>query len=273
MAVIQETAEWVNEIKIISLDDPVEGGENGIDNIPHQQLANRTAFLKQKVESVEEKVDSLPVPADHSQAIQAMQSGLEANTNSIAKFQQDLQSEIQSRIEGDNSLRGIIAREDGNVSLAALLGRIKTLEKLTSNMIIGSYIIKAVTKSNISYSDLLGVNKGHISVTSVSLSDVYNFPSTPAVSEHTTIRKDHKIMNGRVDITRDFVNKVVVPVPMSVESLDRISFEYIKGAVTTRYGGGDYIIYSDDLTMDLDVQNKLLTITGIWLDQVKVIFK
>ena len=138
-----------------------------------------------------------------------MQSGLEANTNSIAKFQQDLQSEIQSRIEGDNSLRGIIAREDGNVSLAALLGRIKTLEKLTSNMIIGSYIIKEVTNSDISHSNV-GINQGHISVTSVSLSDVCNFPSTPAVSEYTTIRKDHEISNGRVDITRDFVNKVVV---------------------------------------------------------------
>ena len=46
MANVNEQAVWVENINLIAEDDPVQGGENGIDNIPHQQLANRTVYLK-----------------------------------------------------------------------------------------------------------------------------------------------------------------------------------------------------------------------------------
>ena len=49
MANVNEQAVWVENINLIAEDDPVQGGENGIDNIPHQQLANRTAFLKKEI--------------------------------------------------------------------------------------------------------------------------------------------------------------------------------------------------------------------------------
>ena len=45
MVAITEQAVWVEQIRQIEVNDPVQGGENGIDNIPHQQLANRTAYL------------------------------------------------------------------------------------------------------------------------------------------------------------------------------------------------------------------------------------
>ena len=75
MANYQDEATWEANVYIIAENDPVQGGENGIDNIPHQQLANRTAYLKKAVETVDKKVADLAIPADHSQAIQAMQSG------------------------------------------------------------------------------------------------------------------------------------------------------------------------------------------------------
>ncbi|MFB2538798.1 hypothetical protein [Acinetobacter sp. c3-l95] len=52
MVAVKEQPIWSDEVRQIEPDDPVQGGEGGIDNIPHQQLANRTAYLKQQVESV-----------------------------------------------------------------------------------------------------------------------------------------------------------------------------------------------------------------------------
>lgn len=50
MADLKEVAEWVDGIYQLEKDDPVEAGENGIDNLQAKQLANRTLFLKQKAE-------------------------------------------------------------------------------------------------------------------------------------------------------------------------------------------------------------------------------
>lgn len=49
MALIKETAQWADGIYLIEPNDPVEGGEDGVDNRPHIELANRTAFLNKKL--------------------------------------------------------------------------------------------------------------------------------------------------------------------------------------------------------------------------------
>lgn len=49
MANLKETAQWEEGIYQIETSDPVMGGENGIDNKPLLQLANRTAYLKQEL--------------------------------------------------------------------------------------------------------------------------------------------------------------------------------------------------------------------------------
>lgn len=46
MANLKETATWEAGIYQFETSDPVMGGENGIDNKPTQQLANRTSWLK-----------------------------------------------------------------------------------------------------------------------------------------------------------------------------------------------------------------------------------
>lgn len=56
MVAITEQAVWVDEIRQIEANDPVQGGENGIDNIPHQQLANRTAFLKSEIDEAKGQI-------------------------------------------------------------------------------------------------------------------------------------------------------------------------------------------------------------------------
>lgn len=44
--VITESAEWVEGIYLLQEDDPVQGGEDGVDNLQAKQLANRTQYLK-----------------------------------------------------------------------------------------------------------------------------------------------------------------------------------------------------------------------------------
>ena len=51
MANLTETPAWEEGIYQFETSDPVMGGPNGIDNRPTRQLANRTAWLKQQLET------------------------------------------------------------------------------------------------------------------------------------------------------------------------------------------------------------------------------
>lgn len=57
MANLRETQTWENGIYQIEKTDPVVGGADGISNKQAQQLANRTAYLKQQVEAKANKTD------------------------------------------------------------------------------------------------------------------------------------------------------------------------------------------------------------------------
>ena len=46
MANIKVQAQWENDVYELALTDDIIGGPDGIDNLPHKQLANRTAYLK-----------------------------------------------------------------------------------------------------------------------------------------------------------------------------------------------------------------------------------
>ena len=45
MANITDNAAW-DDVYLLAKTDPVEGGDDGVDNLPHKNLANRTAYLK-----------------------------------------------------------------------------------------------------------------------------------------------------------------------------------------------------------------------------------
>ena len=53
MANLVETPQWEDGIYQIETSDPVLGGPGGIANKQAEQLGNRTAFLKERIESVE----------------------------------------------------------------------------------------------------------------------------------------------------------------------------------------------------------------------------
>ena len=62
MAVIDDKPVWEAKITQIDPNDPVQGGAGGVDNVPHEQLANRTAYLKQQF-------DEIVVPPDSSDGL------------------------------------------------------------------------------------------------------------------------------------------------------------------------------------------------------------
>ena len=49
MADITEQARWETKIYELGINDDIIGGPNGVDNRPHKQLANRTAWLKTQI--------------------------------------------------------------------------------------------------------------------------------------------------------------------------------------------------------------------------------
>jgi hypothetical protein len=51
MANLPENPTWEAGIYQLETDDPVQGGQDGIDNLQAKQLANRTAYLKQQLEA------------------------------------------------------------------------------------------------------------------------------------------------------------------------------------------------------------------------------
>lgn len=48
---LTEIVQWEAGVYRIELTDPVEGGEDGIDNRQAKQLANRTAYLKDRLDT------------------------------------------------------------------------------------------------------------------------------------------------------------------------------------------------------------------------------
>ncbi|ABO49757.1 hypothetical protein Dred_1223 [Desulforamulus reducens MI-1] len=58
MGNISESATWDAGVYQIEETDPVQGGANGIDNMPHKNLANRTVYLKQHHETLESEVSA-----------------------------------------------------------------------------------------------------------------------------------------------------------------------------------------------------------------------
>lgn len=59
MAFLTESDVWVEDLYRIELNDPVEGGEDGVDNLHAKQLGSRTRYLKAIQELLAEDVNSL----------------------------------------------------------------------------------------------------------------------------------------------------------------------------------------------------------------------
>ena len=108
MAMINETAGWVENIYLIEPTDPVEGGEHGVDNRPHIELANRTAFLKQTADNLGTRISGLTDEVAEVKQLAQQGANTTIITNNISNLSDNLNQEIQNRTNGDTHLQSQI---------------------------------------------------------------------------------------------------------------------------------------------------------------------
>ena len=58
MAYLKEEAKWEEGVYQFEVDDPLQGGEDGIDNVQGKALANRTQWLKKKLEAATARTET-----------------------------------------------------------------------------------------------------------------------------------------------------------------------------------------------------------------------
>jgi len=66
MANVPETAQWEPGIYQFETTDPVQGGPDGIDNLPNKQLANRTTWLRQNLEKAQDDIRAVGVDGQNA---------------------------------------------------------------------------------------------------------------------------------------------------------------------------------------------------------------
>ncbi|AOJ24334.1 phage tail protein [Burkholderia seminalis] len=64
MANLKEESRWEDGVYQFETSDPVQGGPNGIDNVPTKQLANRTRHLKDRADANDKRVDAIGKQVD-----------------------------------------------------------------------------------------------------------------------------------------------------------------------------------------------------------------
>lgn len=120
MANITETNEWEENIYLFDLTDPIEGGEGGVDNLPHKQLAARTQYLKAQIEdiftSLEGEIDAdtlggYDLAAIKSQIIDEITNGASSAYDTLLELQQAIEA-------NDGDISGILSTLAQKANLA-----------------------------------------------------------------------------------------------------------------------------------------------------------
>lgn len=126
MANLTETPTWEDGIYLLEEDDLVKGGADGIDNVQAKQLANRTRFLK-------DLIDSLGISNPAAAATLAALAALAGSADKIAYFTGQNSTALTSFSAFARTLvaasdaataRGVIGavtQDDINTAVAALL--------------------------------------------------------------------------------------------------------------------------------------------------------
>ena len=114
---IDEVNQWEDDIYLIDEQDYVHGGKDGYDNVPHQQLANRTKFLKSTCEKLRKDL------TDFQNAVKAQDT---ANTNDSLVIHNMI---TNIRTDLDN-LKSVVDANDANAQAA-----ITNLQTAVANLI------------------------------------------------------------------------------------------------------------------------------------------
>lgn len=104
MGIINERSCWEDEIYLLERDDLIAGGEDGVDNRPHWQLANRTVYLNDKISDLDVKfTDELNALA--LKIKDNIQVEIDNIHNDITDVKEEIGTGLRAYIaEGDNEL-------------------------------------------------------------------------------------------------------------------------------------------------------------------------
>ena len=153
---INEISEWVDKIYLISEEDYVHGGEDGYDNVPHQQLTNRTLYLKNSIDDVVTTIDNL------KESINAQNASNLADFSSLRASV----STLSSKIEEINNILNIDDEED-KTQFQILTDRINEIREIIDNKVFnyaasdrdgGDALTVKNTLANNTQLNLVGVN-------------------------------------------------------------------------------------------------------------------
>jgi hypothetical protein len=106
---IEENNTWEGQIYLIDEQDYVHGGKDGYDNVPHQQLANRTAFLKTTCETIRKDLTAF------QQAVN------EQDTANADKFDKIDATEAQLRKDLDDLIKQVGTQDEENQTILTKL--------------------------------------------------------------------------------------------------------------------------------------------------------
>ena len=129
MANVTETVKWEPGVYQLEVADPVQGGPDGVDNRPHKQLANRTAYLKQF--------------ADEVTAARGGKASLDNRLDQYDTFKPEEQSNIVAGIQAAMNLAGVNARSIETIRKRVLRQGTVTIK---NKMVLNGFIL---TKSDI----------------------------------------------------------------------------------------------------------------------------
>lgn len=117
MANVPESSQWENGVYQFEVTDPVQGGPDGIDNLPNKQLANRTRYLRDLLQQLQQSVDAVGAEGQN-----ALWIAVENNASMVGLLEQEMQRQKFVRHqEGEFVLtnRGIIRGCDLTASTTA----------------------------------------------------------------------------------------------------------------------------------------------------------
>ena len=112
-SVIEERAEWVEEVYSIDEQNYVHGGLHGYANVPHEQLTNRTAYLKAMLENADSRLTNLSARLDNTQT--TMLNEVAALHNQDTVLQEEINRVERNGMEADNALSNRIVQLSARV--------------------------------------------------------------------------------------------------------------------------------------------------------------
>lgn len=106
MANVPEKSQWEGGVYQFEETDPVQGGPDGIDNLPNKQLANRTRYLRDLLQQLQASVDAVGAEGQN-----ALWVAVENNASMAGLLEQEMQRQkLVRHQEGEFVLtnRGIV---------------------------------------------------------------------------------------------------------------------------------------------------------------------